>query len=150
MRWIKWALLIVLAWLPGVANGADLVLDGANTVVNTNVYENVTVNDGSTGCILYNVTITGTLTVSESVELRSCDVYAATFGAAAKTITAWCTGFETQLESAIESAGSTGTVTDGLDPEGNSTNVFNEPARRDSLNRPANLAYHKCDRSDAP
>jgi hypothetical protein len=148
MRWIKWVILIVLAGLPGVASGADLVLSGAGTIVNIGVYENVTVS--AANCILYNVTITGTLTVSESVELRSCDVYAVTFGAAAKTLTAWCTGFETQTAAEIALAGSTGTVTDGLDPEGNSTNVFNEPARRDSLNRPANPAYHSCDRSDKP
>ena len=144
MRWIKWIILIVLAWLPGVASGADLVLDGANTVVNTNVYENVTVNDGSTGCILYNVTITGTLTASDSVELRSCDVYAVTFGTDGdNVITAFCTGFETQTELEIEAAGEGGTVT--------ATDcIFDTAARRDSLNRPTNPAYHSCDRSDKP
>ena len=150
MRWIKWVILIVLAGLPGVASGADLVLSGANTRVPIGVYEDVTVNEGSTGCILYNVTITGTLTVSESVELRSCDVYAVTFGAAAKTLTVWCTGFETQTELEIEAAGSTGTVTNGLDPEGNSTNVFDVLANRNSLEQASRTAYHNCNRSDAP
>jgi hypothetical protein len=141
MKWIKWVGLIALAWLPGIASGANLTLSSAGTIVNVGVYENVTVS--AANCRLYNTTITGTLTVSESVELRSCDVYEVTFGAASKTLTAWCTGFETQTEAAIEAAGTGGTVT--------ATDcIFNTPARRDRLNRPANPTYHKCNRSDAP
>lgn len=150
MKWIKWAVLIILAWLPGLGYAGDLVLAGANTHVDRQIYDNVTVNEGSTGCIFWNTTVKTLFTASESTEVRSGSIYAATFGAAAKTITAWCTGFETQTEAEIEDAGSDGTVDDKTDPEGNSTNVFDELAERDSKDRPTNPAYHKCNRSDAP
>ena len=150
MRWIKWVLLIVLAWLPGVASGAaDYVSDGANSIINIGVYNNVTISHA--GIIPYKVTIKGVLTVNESVELRSCIVDGTVvFGTDAdNVIRAWCTAFS-QSEATIEDSGTKGFVTDELDPEGNSTNDFSTDCGLDSKDRPSNPACHKCDRSDAP